>query len=183
MVESATDEGIELVTVVSDRRTAAAHRKARPDYAGAADIIQHPARVVDRADCLAATDGKPDLGHRLLELLAAFRFGDRDGIGPDHLAVVFLQHALFIQLHREIQRRLATQRRQQRIGPLFLDDLRHDLPFQRLDVGPVGHVRIGHDRRGIRIHQDDFVALLAQRLAGLRAGVVKLAGLADDDRA
>ena len=36
---------------------------------------------------------------------------------------------------------------------------------------------------GLRVDQDDPVALLAQRLAGLGAGVVELAGLADDDRA
>src|SRR5206468_9484205 len=32
-------------------------------------------------------------------------------------------------------------------------------------------------------HQDDAIALGLQRLAGLRARVVELAGLADDDRA
>jgi hypothetical protein len=42
---------------------------------------------------------------------------------------------------------------------------------------------VGHDRRRVGIDQDDAVALLAQRLAGLRAGVIELAGLADDDRA
>ena len=54
---------------------------------------------------------------------------------------------------------------------------------ERLDVGAVGDFGIGHDRRRIGIHQDDFVALGAQRLAGLRAGIVEFAGLADDDRA
>src|SRR5205085_6359635 len=37
--------------------------------------------------------------------------------------------------------------------------------------------------RGVRVHQDDRDALLAERLAGLRPGVVELAALADDDRA
>jgi hypothetical protein len=37
--------------------------------------------------------------------------------------------------------------------------------------------------RRVAVDQDDAVALLAQRLAGLGAGVVELAGLADDDRA
>ena len=35
---------------------------------------------------------------------------------------------------------------------------------------------------GLRVHQHHPVALVAQRLAGLRARVVELAGLADDDR-
>ena len=36
---------------------------------------------------------------------------------------------------------------------------------------------------GLRVDEDDAVALLLQRLARLRARVVELAGLPDDDRA
>src|SRR6185437_2594703 len=46
-----------------------------------------------------------------------------------------------------------------------------------------GEIGIGHDRRRIGIHQNDAVALVLQRLAGLRAGIIELTGLADDDRA
>jgi hypothetical protein len=42
---------------------------------------------------------------------------------------------------------------------------------------------VGHDRGGVAVDQDDLVALFTQRLAGLHARVVELAGLADDDRA
>ena len=52
----------------------------------------------------------------------------------------------------------------------------------RLDVGAVGEARVGHDRRRVGVDQDDPEALLLQRLARLRAGVVELARLADDDR-
>src|SRR5437879_7047731 len=43
--------------------------------------------------------------------------------------------------------------------------------------------RVGHDGRRIGIHQHDFVPFRAQRLARLRTGVIKLASLADNDRA
>ena len=36
---------------------------------------------------------------------------------------------------------------------------------------------------GIGIDQDDFVAVGAQRLGGLRSGIIEFAGLADDDGA
>src|SRR5438132_1371797 len=52
-----------------------------------------------------------------------------------------------------------------------------------LDVGPVGELRVGHDRGGVGIHQDHRVALLLQGLDRLRARVVELRGLADHDRA
>ena len=70
-----------------------------------------------------------------------------------------------------------------RIRPLLGDDLFDDVGGERLDVGAVGELRIGHDRRRIGVDQDDPVAFLAERLARLGAGVIELAGLTDDDRA
>ena len=54
---------------------------------------------------------------------------------------------------------------------------------QRLDIGCIGQIRVGHDRGRVGVDQHDAVALLAQRLDRLRAGVIELGGLADDDRA
>ena len=62
------------------------------------------------------------------------------------------------------------------------NDLFDHFGSDRLDVGGVGELRVGHDRGRVAVDQHDAVALLAQRLAGLGAGVVELAGLADDDR-
>ena len=54
---------------------------------------------------------------------------------------------------------------------------------ERLDVSAVGAFGIGHDRGRIRVRQNHFVALLLESFAGLRAGVVELRRLADDDGA
>ena len=72
---------------------------------------------------------------------------------------------------------------QQRVGPLALDDLGQHLGGERLDVGAVGEVGVGHDRGRVRVGQDHAVALGPQHAAGLRARVVELAGLTDHDRA
>ena len=101
----------------------------------------------------------------------------------DQLDAELLEHALAHEVERAVERGLAAHRRQQRVRPLLLDDARHGAPVDRLDVGGVRHARVGHDRRRIGVHQDDPVALLPQRLAGLGARVVELAGLADHDRA
>ena len=68
-------------------------------------------------------------------------------------------------------------------GRSLLDDLGDDFPGDRLDVGAVGRLRIGHDGGRIGVDQDDLIALLAQGLARLGAGVIELARLADDDGA
>ena len=52
-----------------------------------------------------------------------------------------------------------------------------------LDVGAVGELRVGHDGGRVGVDEDDAVAFLLEGLAGLRAGIIELARLADDDRA
>ena len=131
----------------------------------------------------AARHVEADGLHGLLEQLAVLGLVDGLALGADHLHAVFFQHALAVEIERGVQRGLAAHGRQQRVRALLCDDLRDRLPGDRLDVGGVGHLRVGHDGGRIGVDQNDAVALFAQRLAGLRAGVVELAALADDDRA
>ena len=101
----------------------------------------------------------------------------------DQFDVESIEHARFRQRDRQVERGLSADGRQNRVGALLLDDLREHRDRHRLDVGAIGQFRIGHDGRGIRIDQDEAQAFLAQRLERLRARVVELAGLPDDDRA
>ena len=140
-------------------------------------------RLRQRLDVMRARRREPDLGHRLAEQLAVLGLVDGVGGGADHLDVELVQHAHLAQRQRAVERGLPAHGREQRVGALLLDDLGDDLGRDRLDIGRVGQIRIGHDRRRIGIDQDDPVALVLQRLAGLGAGIVELAGLADDDRA
>jgi hypothetical protein len=50
-------------------------------------------------------------------------------------------------------------------GRSFSMILATNLGRDRLDIGGVGQLRIGHDRRRVRIDQDDPIALRLQRLA------------------
>ena len=103
-------------------------------------------------------------------------------VAPIILTPNFSSTPILLQRQRGVERGLAAHGRQQRVRSLLLDDLGDDLRRDRLDVGRVGQIRIGHDRRRVGVDQHDPVALFLQRLAGLRAGIVELAGLADDDR-
>src|SRR5208282_2738866 len=66
---------------------------------------------------------------------------------------------------------------------LDADNLFDVFAGERLDVGAVGLLGVGHDGGRVGVDEDDFIALLLEGLAGLRAGVVELGGLADDDGA
>ena len=107
---------------------------------------------------------------------------DRLDARADQLDAELREHAGFVQLDREVQRGLAAERRQQRVGALALDDPAQARDVERLDVGRVGELGVGHDRRRVRVHEDDAEALGAQHAARLGARVVELAGLADHDR-
>jgi hypothetical protein len=124
-----------------------------------------------------------DVGDDLFEPVAFF--GPLDGlqIGPQQLDLVLFQHAALGQRHGGVQARLAAQRGQQAVGPFLGDDLFDHFRRDRLDIRPVRQLRIGHDRRRVAVDQDYLVAFLAEHLAGLCPGIVKLTGLADDDRA
>ena len=164
----------------------AAEDEARADHDGEADARRRRRapgrRVRAKPDSGVA---RPMLGHRVAEELAVLGGLDRLGARADHLdAVARRVTPLRDELHRQVERGLAAERRQQRVGALALDDRRSsDAGVEGLDVGGVGGRRVGHDRRGVRVHEHDAVALLAQHLAGLGPGVVELAGLADHDRA
>ena len=123
-----------------------------------------------------------DLDHLALEALAVFGQLDRVERRAEQLDGVALQDAGFGEFDREVEPGLPAQRRQQRVGALARDDRFDRRDRQRLEVDGVGDLGIGHDRRRIRVDEDDAVAFLAQRTARLNAGVIELGGLTDDDR-
>src|SRR6185295_6723401 len=180
--EPALADRDELLAVVGDAAAGAAEGERGPDHDREAEAGLHLQRLLHRVRARGARRGEADPGHRLLELLAVLRLVDRLARGADHLHAEALEHALAREVERAVERGLAAHGRQQRVGALLLDDARHRAPGDRLDVGGVGHLRVGHDGGRVGIHQHHPVALLAQRLAGLRARIVELAGLADDNR-
>ena len=139
-------------------------------------------RLLRRPRQAAARHVEADGAHRLLEQLPVFRDLDRLDLGANQLDVVLLENAEFVQIHGEVQRRLAADRREDRVRTFARDDRLEELGRQRLDVGPIRHLGVGHDRRRIAVDQDHFEPFGPQRLACLRTRVVELAGLADDDR-
>ena len=182
-VETAGADFLELFTVVGDAATGTAHGEGRADDAREANLLQHAVRFFHVVGDAGNRAGQADVLHRLVEARTVFGLVDSVGIGTDHLDAELLQHAVLFQVQRAVQRGLATHGRQQGVGAFLLDDLGHSGPLDRLDVGGVSHRRVGHDGGRVGVHQDDAETFFLQRLARLSAGVVELAGLADDDGA
>src|SRR5438094_7922212 len=118
----------------------------------------------------------------LLEELTVLGLPDRGELGADQLDAEAFERAVLGQRDREVQPRLAAEGGQERLGPFALDDPGDELGRERFDVRALRELRVGHDRRGVRVHEDDLEPLFAERLERLGARVVELARLADDDR-
>ena len=182
-LEAAFADGQELFAVVGDAATGTAHGERRTDDGRKTELGLDFQRLVHAVGNARARALEADLLHRQLELVAVFRLVDGLDRGADQFDVELFQHAVTGQFERAVQRGLAAHGRQHGVRTFLVDDLGHHLPGDRLDIGDVGHVRVGHDRGRIRIDQDDPVAFFAQCLARLGAGIVEFARLADHDRA
>jgi hypothetical protein len=64
-----------------------------------------------------------------------------------------------LELHGEVEGGLPAEGREHGVGPLPLDDGGEDLEVERLDVGAVGELGVGHDRRRVRVGEHHPVAL------------------------
>ena len=182
-IDAALDDLDELGLVVGDAAAGAAEREGRPDDGRQADVIERLKRGRQGLDVVRARRLQADAMHRLAKPLAVLGLVDGIRGGADHLDVELGQHAHLAQRQRAIEGGLPAHGRQQRVRAFLLDDLGDDLGGDRLDIGRIGEVGVGHDRGRVRIHQHDPITLRLQGLAGLRARIVELAGLADHDRA
>ena len=182
-LEAAIDELAELFDVVGDAAADAAHRERRPDDGRKSRRLDDASRLVDRSRQAAGGRLDADLFHRVAEEQAIFAELDGVDVRADQLHAVLIEHAGVVQRDGKIQRGLSADGRQNRVGPLLFDDLRDGFDGERLDVGAIGHLRIRHDGRRIAVDEDDVEPFGPQRLARLRARIVELARLPDDDRA
>ena len=168
---------------MGDAGAVAAEDERRADDRREADVVADGDGLVHRVGEPRRRHGQPDPGHRLLEQLAVLGRADRLRTRADQLHAVGVEHAVVDEGHRQVQRGLATEGREKGVGPLALDHRGDDLGLEGFDVGAVGELGVGHDRRRVGVGEDDLVALGPQDPARLGARVVELAGLADDDRA
>ena len=182
-IQAAFADFFELFAVIGDTAAGAAHGEGRTDDARETNVGGNRQRLFHRVGDTRARGVEADFFHCDIETATVFGFINRIGGGANHGHAEFSQDPLTLQLERAVQRRLAAHGRQHRIRALFFDDFTHHFPVNRLDVGGIGHFRVGHDGRRVRVHQDNAVALFAQRFTGLGAGVVKLTRLTDNNRA
>ena len=176
-------DGDEFLVGVRDAAAGAAEGKARTQHAGVAHALGDGLGVCHAVGVARARDLQADLGHGLVKEFAVLAALDGGQVAADHLDAVLVQRTVLRQLDGGVEAGLAAQRGQQRVRMLLLDHALDKLGGDGLDIGAVGKTRVGHDGRRVGVDQDDLKAILLEHLAGLGAGVVELAGLANNDGA
>ena len=182
LFEPVCDLGAILAELARDRAAGSTQSSRRPNNHRDSEFARDALSVSHRTRNRGTRHLEPDFQHRVLEQLAILGLLDRLELGADQFALESIEHARLGQFDGQVERGLPADRRQQRVRPLAFDDLREHRERHRLDVSAIRQFRIGHDRRGIRIDENQAQTFLAQRLDRLRARVVELAGLPDDDR-
>ena len=176
-------DGFQFFFIINQAAASTAHGISRTQHDRIAQFIRDGQRFFHAVGNLAPGHADAQLVHGFLELDAVFTPLNGVHLHTDYFYAVFIQYAGFVQFRAQIQARLAAQVRQQCIRPFLGDDLFHPFQIQRLNIGFIRHLRVRHNRRRIGIHQYDLIAQAPQCLASLGAGIVKLAGLPDDDGA
>ena len=186
----ATRENIEqFFAIIGNAAARAAQGETWPDDDGEANFAGKLQTIFEIVHQGRFGNIQADALHRIFEVETVFGFLDRGYVGPDELHVIFVEHAAIRKFDCKIQGCLPADRGQngdagtRRKLALDTDDLFQVLTRERLNVGSVGRLGIGHDGRRVRIRQHHFKALGLKCLASLRTGVVELSGLSDDDRA
>ena len=180
--QTCRDDLFEFFPIIGNAAAGAAKREGWPNNAGQAHDFQRIPGFRHGMRDFAFRAFNADFGHCIAEFLPVFGFINHFRLRTDQFAAVFFQNARFREFERGIERRLSAHGGQQSIGAFLGDDFLNDLNRDRFDIGGIRQPRIGHDRGRVGIDQNDAIALSAERLAGLRARIVKFAGLADDDR-
>ena len=171
-----------LFPVVGDPAAGSAQGERRPHDHRIAHFLCKGFRIGQVVDNKAFGHPQVDVCHCVPEKPAILGLFDNRGVSPDHLHSEFLKDARLGDSHSYVEGRLSSQCGEQGIRMLAPYDLCYRLGGYRLHIGAMRRFRIGHDRGGIAVEQDYFIAIFTQGLAGLCPGVVELACLAYDDR-
>ena len=181
--KSLAGDAEKVVVVVGHAAAGAAEREGGTDHHGISEVVGDALALLEGVRHVGLGDLEADVAHGVGKELAVLTRLDGVDVAADDLDAVCVEHARLRERDGAVEAGLAAHVGEKGVGSLDLDDLGDGLDRDRLDVGAIGGLGIGHNRGGVGVHEHDLVTLAAQRLAGLRAGVVELAGLADDDGA
>ena len=172
-VESGRGDRTEFLLVVRHSAAVTAQRERRSYYYGISYALSNRERFRKLVGYVGRDTGLPYALHGLLEKLPVLRFAYRFCVGAYESAVVRLQKAFLLELHRKREPRLSAQRTEYTVRLLFDDYTFDRFQSERLEIYFVRERLVGHYRGGIGIDEHHFDARRFQYAASLRARVIE----------
>lgn len=175
---------LELGPIVRDASPGATKREGRANNERELpDVLSDGDALLERGADAGGRRLEADAVHGLLEELAVLGGADGREGGADEADAEAVEGARVGERDGEVESGLAAHGGEQRVGALGGDDALDEGRRHGADVGAVGEVGVGHDGGRVGVDEHHLVALLGERLARLRPGVVELARLPDHDGA
>ena len=174
---------LHLLIVVGKSAAGASQSEGRTQDHGITDLLRRLEPFLHGGGDAGGYHRFPQFLTQFLEQFPVLCPPDAGGVGAQHLDLALLQHALFLQLHGQVQSRLSSQPGDDGIRAFIAADPCQILQGQGLHIHFVRDGVIGHDGGGVGVCQDHFVSFLLQRQARLGAGVIEFRRLSDDDGA
>ena len=171
-------DSAQFIPIVYQAASCAAHGISRPQNHRISQFIRYLQPLLHSVGHLAPGHLYPQCIHGFFKFYPVFTALNGIHLNADYLNIIFLQNTRAGKLGAKIQPRLPSQVWQQRIRTFLRNNLLQPLPVQWLNISNICHLRVGHNRSGIGIHQYNLIPQLPQCLTGLGTGIVKFAGLA-----
>ena len=168
-VKTAGTDFAEFLHIVDDTAAGSAHRIRRTQNDGIAELVCDLLGFLQRVAGLGLRHRHAQLFHRLFERDTVLTALDRFKVHADDFHVVFTENSGLIQSNGEVQGGLTAKIREKRVGTFLLNNFFETVDRQGLDVSVIRHTGVGHDRRGVRVHKNNFVAFVTKSLASLCA--------------
>ena len=172
-----------LEFIVGKAAAGAAQGEGGAQHHGIADVRRGGQALFQGVGDPGGEDGLSQVLAELFEQVPVLGLPDAGGGGAQQLHAAFLQDPLPVQVHGQIQARLAADAGDDGVRPLMADDPGQIFQSRRLHVDLIRHGGIRHNGGRVGIAQDHLIAFLLQGHAGLGSGVVEFGGLTDDDGA
>ena len=169
--------------IVSKAATGTAQGEGRTQNNGITDTLGSFLSFLNGVSDLRRNNRLADGLAQFLEHFTVLSALDGCAGSTQQFHTALLQNTLLLQLHNQVQTGLTTNAGQNGIGTLVANNLSHILQSQRLHIDLVRNGCVGHNGSGVGVAQHNFVSLFLQGKACLGTGIVKLSGLADDNRA
>eukprot|EP00906_Rhabdomonas_costata_P037803 RCo053333 len=170
---------LQRLWVVREPGAQASQRERRAKDDGVANLLRGVQSLLHAARRDAGGNLRADLLQLPGEQVTVLRDLDGPHRGSQDLHSVPLQNPGALQLNPTVQRGLATKRQQNPIRTLLLDHALDEGQLDGEEVDLVRHAFAGLHSGDVGVDQHRLDLLLLQRLDGLAATVVKLAGLPD----